>query len=112
MAIFDPKGKILGKIIGHLLTAVTFILNMIGNYVPVIIKNVIHIVSHVLPDIIRKILDGIFNALYNMFDIWVKQFPKESIMYKILNFVRDIFAKDSPLLSFLKTLTNYHYSNN
>ena len=107
LAIFDPKGKILGKIIGHLLTAVTFILNMIGNYVPVIIKNVIHIVSHVLPDIIRKILDGIFNALYNMFDIWVKQFPKESIMYKILSFVRNIFAKDSPLLSFLKTLTNY-----
>ena len=43
LAIFDPKGKILGRIIEYLVKAVTFILNAIANYTPMLIKNIINI---------------------------------------------------------------------
>jgi hypothetical protein len=107
LAIFDPKGKILGKIIEYLVKAVTFILNAIANYTPMLIKNIINIITVVLPDAIKKILTGIFAALYNVFDIWMKEFPKESAMYKVLEFIRNIFSKDSPLLSFLQKIAEY-----
>lgn len=106
LAIFDPKGEFLTKTIIPILTKVlTFVTKMITKFLPPLIKAMINIVFNVLPKALEQLFSGIGKAFFDMFDTWMKEFPKDSIMYKVLEFIRGIFAEDSILMSFLKSFS-------
>jgi len=107
LAIFDPSGKFLTKtVIPFLVKAIKFIVDMVTKLLPPVIKAMINIVFNVLPKALKQLFEGIRKAIFTMFDTWLEEFPKGSIMKEILTFFRDIFAKDSMLMLFLNTLTD------
>jgi hypothetical protein len=100
MALFDPKGKFLGSIINFLIKMVVMFVNILAKYIPILIKTIINLVVDVFPPLLKQIVNGIFDALWGMFDAWIKEFPKDSILGKIMTFVRDLFGPDSILRQF------------
>ena len=103
-AIFDPKGKFLSSIVKFIINMVVWFVKILTKYIPIIIKTIIYLVTEVIPPLLKMVVNSIFDALYTMFDTWAKQFPEESILRQIVETVRDIFGKDSPLRQFLLLL--------
>ena len=106
MAIFDPKGKILGSIIDLLVNALSMILNLLARMIPPLIKKMWYVLWDVVPSAIKRLLDGVFKAIYDMFEIWISKFPDDSILGKVLKVVQWLFSKNSPILGFLYLLAD------
>lgn len=86
MAIFDPKGKILGMIVNFLLKAVNWVIDILVKNMPWIVENMVNLITNVLPKILWTLASGLFMAFTKLLTAgWDKVDGVGSLIKFIIN---------------------------